>query len=96
MKMIKYKCENTDCIYCKNWTCTIEGDPMEECDEAPYCAEPIKMTIGELMDMLKKYDPSAYVECCVFDDMGFKDVEFVPLLTRLVWDEDHHPWVQIF
>ena len=55
MKMIKYKCENTDCIYCKNWTCTIEGDPMEECDEAPYCAEPIKMTIGELMDMLKKW-----------------------------------------
>ena len=48
------------------------------------------------MDMLKKYDPSAYVECCVFDDMGFKDVEFVPLLTRLVWDEDRHPWVQIF
>ena len=96
MEMIKYKCENADCIYCKNWTCTIEGDPMEECDEAPYCAEPIKMTIGELMEMLKKYDPSAFVECCVFDDMGFKDVEFVPLVTRLVWDEDRHPWVQIF
>lgn len=93
--MKKYKCCDYECPECMWGVCNLDN-PMEECDEAPECAEPIKMTVGELMNMLKKYDPSAYVECCVFDDMGFKDVEFVPLLTRLVWDEDHHPWVQIF
>lgn len=94
--MTKYNCGNTDCPYCKHWMCTIPGDPMEECDEAPECATPIKMTVGELMEKLKKYDPSAAVECCVFDDMGFTDVRFVPLLTRLVWDEDNKPVVEIF
>ena len=69
---------------------------MEECDEAPECATPIKLTVGELMEKLKKYDPSASVECCVFDDMGFREVSFVPLLTRLVWDEDNEPVVEIY
>ena len=37
MKMTKYKCENTDCPYCIHWMCTIEGDPMEECDDFGAC-----------------------------------------------------------
>ena len=96
MKMIKYKCENTDCIYCKNWTCTIEGDPMEECDDAPMCAEPMSMTVGELINKLKKYDPTAQVEFCVFDDLGFREFATVPECSRLVWDEENKPVVEIF
>lgn len=93
--MKKYKCSNYECPECMWGTCNLDN-PMEECDEAPECATPIKMTVGELMEKLKKYDPSASVECCVFDDMGFTDVRFVPLLTRLVWDENNEPVVEIF
>lgn len=93
--MKRYACSNYECPECQWGTCGLTN-PEEECDEVFTYAQPVKMTVGELMEKLKKYDPAAQVEFCAVDDMGFKEFSIVPTYTRLVWDEENQPWVQIF
>ena len=93
--MKKYKCSDYECPECMWGVCNLDN-PMEECDDAPMCAEPMSMTVGELINKLKKYDSTAQVEFCVFDDLGFREFATVPEHSRLVWDEENKPVVEIF
>lgn len=94
-------CGNWDCPYWKDkdfceGLCTLE-DAEEECDEFfEYARVEKKITVGELIDKLKKYDPSAEVNICEFDDYGFTENRIIPEYTRLVWDEKNEPVVEIF
>ena len=94
-------CGNWDCPYWKDkdfceGICTLE-DAEEECDEFfAYARVEKKITVGELIDKLKKYDPSAEVNICEFDDYGFTENKIIPEYTRLVWNEDNKPVVQIY
>lgn len=93
--MKKYTCSNYECPECAWGTCQLDN-PADEYDEVFVYAEPTKMTVGELMEKLKKYDPTASVEFCAIDDSGFKEFSMVPGYTRLVWDDENKPCVEIY
>lgn len=93
--MKKFKCSNYECPECMWGNCQLDN-PEEECDEVFIYGEPIETTVGELIERLQKYDPAAKVEFVAKDDLGFNDYKIVPKFSRLVWDSDRNPVVEIF